>query len=731
MPPLPSASSRDHPHERLAGSIERVTFHSEQSGFCVLRVKVRGQRDLVTVVGTAASVSPGETIETQGQWVNDRQHGLQFRADQLKIVPPATLEGIEKYLGSGMLRGIGPHFARTLVQAFGETVFDVIESAPERLEALPGIGRTRRARISAAWAEQKVIREIMVFLQSHGVGSSRAVRIYKTYGDAAILTVSENPYRLALDIWGIGFKTADTIAQRLGIPHDSLLRARAGVRHALQVHSEQGHCAAAPEQLLGMASKLLDIPPPIIEQGIVDEEREDNLIREEALIYLTPLQRAEQGCAAHLRRLLRGPLPWGRIAVARALPWVETQTGLTLAPSQRAAITTLLESKVAVLTGGPGVGKTTLVNSLLRILRAKGVSVLLAAPTGRAAKRLTETTGQEAKTIHRLLEFDPSAYRFKRDAEHPLDAELLVLDEASMLDTVLMNQLLRALPESAALLIVGDVDQLPSVGPGAVLADLIASGVVPTVRLTEIFRQALSSQIIVNAHRINRGEVPRAPAKGETSDFYLIEAADAEDLAAKLYATVTQRIPQRFDFDPVEDIQVLTPMNRGGLGVQAINLALQQRLNPSAQLRVQRFGTTYAPGDKVLQRVNNYDKEVFNGDIGRIRAIDPEQSLVRVDFDDRLVEYDFSALDELSLAYAASIHKAQGSEYPVVVIPLAMQHYQLLERNLLYTGVTRGKQLVVLIAEPKALRIAVGRQQAQQRITRLTERLREERSSAG
>ncbi|WP_425473416.1 SF1B family DNA helicase RecD2 [Thiohalocapsa marina] len=482
--------------------------------------------------------------------------------------------------------------------------------------------------------------------------------------------------------------------------------------------------------MLGMASKLLDIPPPIIEQGIVDEEREDNLVREEALIYLTPLQRAEQGCAAHLKRLLRGPLPWGRIAVARALPWVEAQTGLTLAPSQRAAIATLLESKVAVLTGGPGVGKTTLVKSLLRILRAKGVSVLLAAPTGRAAKRLTETTGQEAKTIHRLLEFDPSAYRFKRDAEHPLDAALLVLDEASMLDTVLMNQLLRALPDAAALLIVGDVDQLPSVGPGAVLADLIASGVVPTVRLTEIFRQALSSQIIVNAHRINRAEVPRAPAKGETSDFYLIEAADAEDLAAKLYATVTQRIPQRLGFDPVEDIQVLTPMNRGALGVQAINVDLQQRLNPDAQPRVQRFGTTYAPGDKVLQRVNNYDKEVFNGDIGRIRAIDPEQSLVKVDVDGRLVEYDFSALDELSLAYAVSIHKAQGSEYPVVVIPLAMQHYQLLERNLLYTGVTRGKQLVVLIAEPKALRIAVGRRQAQQRITRLAERLREGWSSA-
>lgn len=623
-----------------------------------------------------------------------------------------------------MVKGIGPHFARKLVHAFGEAVFDVIESAPERLQELPGIGHKRREHIIAAWAEQKMIREIMVFLQSHGVGTARAVRIFKTYGDEAILKVTENPYRLALDIWGIGFKTADIIAQNLGIPRDSLLRARAGVRHALQVHSEEGHCAAAPQQLLGMASRLLEIPPAIIEQAMADEVSAGHLINEEHLIYLAPLQRAEQGCATHLQRLLHGSLPWGDIDVSRALPWVEAQTGLTLAPSQRAAIATLLASKVAVLTGGPGVGKTTLVHSLLRILHAKRVSVLLAAPTGRAAKRLTETTGHEAKTVHRLLELDPSTFRFKRDADHPLETDLLVLDEASMLDTLLMSQLLRALPDKAGLLIVGDVDQLPSVAPGTVLADLIDSGVVPTVRLTEIFRQALSSRIIVNAHRINRGDAPMAPLKGETSDFYLIEAGDAEDLAAKLYDTVTERIPRRFGFHPIEDIQVLTPMNLGRLGVRAINLELQQRLNPGAQPRLQRFGTTYAPGDKVLQRVNNYDKEVFNGDIGRILMIDPQQDRVTVDFDGRSIDYQTCELDELSLAYAASIHKAQGSEYPVVVLPLAMQHYQLLERNLLYTGVTRGKQLVVLIAEPKALRIAVGRRRAQQRITRLAQRLR-------
>ncbi|MFP4062769.1 MAG: ATP-dependent RecD-like DNA helicase [Halochromatium sp.] len=724
MPPPSPTHAADHPRERLSGSIERLTFHSEQTGFCVLRVKVRGQRDLVTVVGNAAAVSPGETIEALGQWVQDAKHGLQFRAERLQVILPGTREGIEKYLGSGLVKGIGPHFARTLVNAFGETVFEVIEQTPERLEELPGIGRKRRQQLTAAWAEQQVVREIMVFLQSHGVGTARAVRIYKTYGDAAILTVSENPYRLALDIWGIGFKTADTLAQSLGIPRDSPLRARAGVRHALQIWSEQGHCACEPEALLEQASALLEMPPSIIAQAIEDEVQAEHLVRDQDLLYLTPLYRAEQGCAAQLQRLLQGLPPWGRIEVDRALPWVETQTGLTLAPSQREALSTLLRSKVAVLTGGPGVGKTTLVNSLLRILQAKRVAVQLAAPTGRAAKRLQETTGGEAKTVHRLLEFDPSAYRFKRDADHPLAGDLLVLDEASMLDTVLMHQLLRALPDAAALLLVGDVDQLPSVGPGRVLADLIAAGVIPTVRLSEVFRQALSSKIVVNAHRIHQGQRPLAPAKGETSDFYLIEADDAEDLAGKLLASVTQRIPQRFGFNPREEIQVLTPMNRGALGAQALNLALQERLNPEAQPRLQRFGSTYAPGDKVIQRVNNYDKEVFNGDIGRIASIDAEAGLVVVEIDGRSVEYEASALDELGLAYAISIHKAQGSEYPVVVIPLAMQHSALLERHLLYTGVTRGRQLVVLIAEPKALRIAVGRQQANRRITRLAERLR-------
>ncbi len=711
--------------EHLTGTVERITFHSEESGFCVLRVKVRGRREPITVVGSAASVHPGEHIDCQGRWVNHLEHGLQFRAERLKTVPPSTLEGIEKYLASGMVKGIGPHFAKKLVHAFGEAVFDVIEQQPERLEELEGIGPKRRRQVVEAWAEQKKVREIMVFLQSHGVGTSRAVRIYKTYGDEAIAKVSENPYRLALDIWGIGFKTADTIARSLGIPQDSPIRARAGVRHALQVWSEQGHCAAPREKLVDLAVKLLAIPETVIDQAIDAELEEENLtadlVEGGSLIYLTPLHRAETGCAHQLQRLLAGSPPWGAID-PKAIPWVEEKTGLELSPSQRQALETLLSAKVAVLTGGPGVGKTTLVNALLRILRAKKVRTLLAAPTGRAAKRLSESTGQEARTVHRLLAFDPNARRFQHDETHPLETDLLVVDEASMLDVVLTHQLLKAVPDQAAVLFVGDVDQLPSVGPGAVLEDLIESGIVPTVSLTEVHRQARTSRIVTNAHRINRGQLPET-GRDPKSDFFLVPAADAEDLQAKLLHLVTERIPERFGFDPVEDIQVLTPMNRGGLGVRALNLELQRRLNPDSQPRVTKFGTTFAPGDKVIQQVNDYDKEVFNGDIGRIRAVDPEAGCVTVDFDGRAVVYDATELDELSLAYAVSIHKSQGSEYSVVVVPLALQHYLLLERNLLYTAITRGRKLVVVIAEDKALKMAVRNRKSKKRITRLAERL--------
>ena len=727
-----SPSSKNTTHadatlDRLQGSVERVTFHSEESGFCVLRIKVRGQRDLVTVVGSAAVVSAGEYVECEGLWSNDRQHGLQFKAQYLRVVPPSTLEGIEKYLGSGMVKGIGPHFAKKLVQSFGEAVFDVIEQEPDKLLELEGIGPKRKERVTQAWAEQKVVREIMVFLQSHGVGTARAVRIYKTYGEQAVERVRENPYRLALDIHGIGFKTADAISQRLGIPSDSLIRAQAGVRHMLQEIAGQGHCAAHLEKLRESTAQMLEVPEQLVETAIEAELAEENLIREtiegETALFLAPLYRSEKEVASHLVRLLEGDRPWREIDTRKAIPWVEEQTGLQLSPSQRQAVSDSVNGKVTVITGGPGVGKTTVVNSILKIVRAKGANVRLCAPTGRAAKRLSESTGIEAKTVHRLLEFDPKTMGFKHDQNAPLDADLVVIDEVSMMDVVLMNQLLRAVPDRTAVLFVGDVDQLPSVGAGAVLADIIASEAIPTVCLTEIFRQATSSKIIINAHRINQGRLPEKLKEKEASDFYFIQAGTPEEIHAKLMHVVTKRIPIRFNLHPINDVQVLTPMNRGGLGARSLNIDLQARLNPDRYPRISRFGWTYAPNDKVIQTVNNYDKEVFNGDIGRVTSIDEEEGLVIIDFDGRKVEYETGELDELSLAYATSVHKSQGSEYPAVVIPLAMQHYMLLERNLLYTAVTRGKKLVVVIGQMKAFATAVKRTGSMKRLTNLQQRL--------
>jgi len=736
------------PLENLHGSVERVTFHNENNGFCVLRVKVKGQRDLVTVVGKVASITPGEFIESSGQWVNDAQHGLQFKADELRAIPPSTLEGMEKYLGSGLIRGIGAHFAKKLVNAFGEQVFEVIEHDSERLLALPGIGHKRHTRLVAAWAEQKVVRQIMVFLQSHGLGTARAVRIYKTYGDNAVATVQANPYQLALDIHGIGFKTADQLAQRLGLPADSVLRAQAGLRHCLQEFSNDGHCACEQPILLEKTETLLDIPAAVITQALHSELAAENLLLVElentSCIYLPALYRAEQGVANHLQRLAQGSPLWLGIDPNKAIKWVENYSDIQLADSQQQAIRLALQHKVLIITGGPGVGKTTLVNSLLQILRAKHLAVTLCAPTGRAAKRLAESTGLKASTIHRLLEFSGEGGNFKHNADNPLTTDLVVVDETSMVDVVLMNQLLRAIPDHAGLLLVGDIDQLPSVGPGSVLADIIESAIIPTVHLTEIFRQAATSQIIVNAHRINRGLSPQLPnpapsaptlqikdtaahyattpaaASNEAQDFYLIPAETPEDIAAKLLYVVAERIPQRFGFDPIQDIQVLTPMQRGGLGARALNVALQEKLNPDAEPKINRFGWTFAPGDKVIQTLNNYDKEVFNGDIGQVQTIDSEENILLIRFDGREITYHSDELDELSLAYVTTIHRAQGSEYPCVVLPLAMQHYMLLERNLLYTAVTRGKSLVVIIGQQKALGMAVRTQKAGKRITHLS-----------
>ncbi|MDJ0864112.1 MAG: ATP-dependent RecD-like DNA helicase [Gammaproteobacteria bacterium] len=714
----------------LEGRVERVTFHSEATGFSVLRVKAPGRGELATVVGTTAVVHPGEQVQCEGGWVTDRTHGVQFKADVLRVIPPSTLEGIEKYLSSGMVRGIGPHFARKLVATFGREVFHVIEHEPERLTELAGIGAGRKKQITDAWAEHMVVRDIMVFLQSHGVGTARALRIYRTYGHQSVERVRANPYRLALDIRGIGFPTADSVARQLGVPTDSPARASAGVRHVLQQLAEQGHCAGRVCDVAKSAAELLDIDRSVTERSIETEVKHANLVTEaidgEPCLFLPALHHAEAEVASQLRRLSVGEVSWGIIDTRKAIPWAEARTQLSLSSSQRAAVAIAVQSKVAVITGGPGVGKTTVVNTIFAILRAKGAQLLLCAPTGRAAKRLSQSTGMEAKTIHRLLEFDPKSFDFKRNGEYPLDADLLVVDEASMVDITLMSKLLRSVPDQAALLLVGDVDQLPSVGPGAVLGDIIDCGAVPVARLTEVFRQAESSRIVVNAHRINQGLMPERTAASEsTRDFFLTTADGPDAVHRKLMQLLTERIPKRFGLDPVRDIQVLTPMNRGGLGARALNLELQQRLNPDSAPRVNRFGWSFAPGDKVIQTTNNYDKEVFNGDIGRIARVDPEQALVCIDYDGREVTYEAGELDELSLAYATTVHKSQGSEYPAVLIPLAAQHYMLLQRNLLYTAVTRGKQLVVIVAEPKAMAMAVRNGRANRRLTNLRNRLRD------
>ena len=712
----------DETREVLAGLVERVTFHNEENGFCVLRVKARGHKDLLTVIGHAASISAGEWVTASGVWQNDRTHGLQFRAQFLKTSAPTSIEGMEKYLSSGIIRGIGPVYAKRLIKAFSANVFDLIQTAPERLREVEGIGPRRAERIVAAWAEQKIVREIMVFLHSHGVGTSRAVRIYKTYGNDAVQVMSENPYRLAKDIRGIGFKTADAIAARLGIEKTAMIRIRAGISYALTEALNEGHCGLPVNELHTLAEKLLEVPAALIETAITLELGEGSIVRDSVesteCLFLAGLYRAEKAIGGRLLMLAAGKPPWPQIDAGKALDWLAARSDFALAESQKRAVELALTSKVLVITGGPGTGKTTIVNSILRILKAKQVELHLCAPTGRAAKRMSEATGLEAKTIHRLLEVDPKAGGFRKDQDNPLDTALLVVDEASMVDVPLMHALLKAVPNGAALLIVGDIDQLPSVGPGQVLADLISSGAVPVVRLTEVFRQAAQSRIVTMAHRINKGELPDFAKPDGDSDYYFIEA---EEPAAVILELVRERIPKRFGLDPIRDIQVLCPINRGGLGARSLNMELQKALNPPSADKIEKFGSTFAPKDKVMQIENDYDKEVYNGDIGFVTRNDVEEGQVFVSFDGREVAYDSGELDSLVLAYATTIHKAQGSEYPAVILPLATQHYAMLQRNLLYTGLTRGKRLVVIVGQKKAVAIAVRNVSGRRRWSKLRE----------
>ena len=712
--------------ETVTGSVESIVFRNDETGYTVCSVKTQGDGDrqydaVVTVVGSCAAIWEGEEIHAEGEWVRHPSHGQQFQAKTITCITPTSTEGIRRYLASGMIKGIGPKFAQRIVDHFGERTLEVIDKESGRLREVEGIGERRRKLIKESWTEQRDVREIMIFLQSHGIGTAKASRIYRQYGADAIAIVKRNPYRLCEDVWGIGFKTADAIALSVGIPHDSEVRARAGLIYTLQTESDEGHCFTPEPDLLLHAQALLDITVEILGDALSKEFEKGTLVKEEDRIYLRDLFRAETRVAASLTRLLDAPQPFAPIDATVAIPWAERKMGLNLAPLQREALRNAVTSKVSIITGGPGVGKTTIIRALTEIFGARKMDIRLAAPTGRAAKRMSEATGREAQTIHRLLKFNPSVGGFEFNIDNPLGGDCFILDETSMIDIRLMDQFLQALPDSATLILVGDTDQLPSVGPGNVLRDLIASGQVPCCRLDTIFRQDTSGLIVRNAHHVNHGE-PFETHTGD-SDFYFVETGDPEKIIARTVELMTNRIPVKFKLDPLADVQVLTPMRRNLLGTENLNSVIQTALNPSGPSLV-RGCTHFRVNDRVMQLRNNYDKEVFNGDIGFIKQVDAEDRALIVLFDGRPVRYAQSELDELVLAYACSIHKSQGSEYPAVIVLLHTQHFKLLQRNLLYTAITRGKRLVMVVGSSRAVNIAIKANQVRERRTSLRERLR-------
>ena len=711
--------------EKLRCVVERITFRNEQNGYSVLKCRAKGYNDLVAVVGLMPEVHVGSVLALEGSWRVDAKYGRQFTAETFEETLPATVYGIEKYLGSGLVKGIGPKFARAIVRQFGAETLNVIDDHPLRLREVPGIGETRIRRIRESWEAQKEIKNIMVFLQDHQVTTGHATKIYKTYGNDSIRVVQENPYRLADDIWGIGFRTADTIAQKMGFEKTKYVRLRSGVLYTLNRLAEEGHCYATREQLTKAGAALLEVEDALITMTLDEMIRARDVITEprpepEApVIYLPPFFYAESGAARRLTAIDRYP---AKISVPKEglAERISRLTGMTYDPVQMEAIERAAGSKVMILTGGPGTGKTTTTLGIIRAFQSSGARILLAAPTGRAAKRLSEATGLEAKTLHRLLEFKPPE-GYQRNEENPLEGDVLIVDESSMIDILLLYSLLKAVPEAMTLILVGDVDQLPSVGAGNVLRDLIDSGIFPVVRLTRIFRQAQKSRIITNAHRINQGQMPDL-RNGKESDFFFIEKEEPETAAREIVTLVKERLPRHYGVRP-EEIQVLTPMQRGVVGAVNLNQLLQEAINPGDG-GLKRGGFRFRAGDKVMQIRNNYDKEVFNGDIGTIAAVSPEDGELTIRFEGRDVVYDASELDELTLAYAVTIHKSQGSEYPIVVLPILMTHYVMLERNLIYTGVTRAKRVLVAVGTRKALYTAVRTVTATGRNTLLAERLR-------
>ena len=713
--------------DRLRCVVERVTYQNETNGYSVIKCRAKGYADLITVVGSMPEVHVGSVLTLSGEWTVNPKFGRQFTVSSFEETLPATVYGIEKYLGSGLVKGIGPKFAARIVRAFGAETLNVIEEDPDALLRVPGIGKLRVERIKKSWDEQKEIKNIMLFLQGHDVSTTHATKIYKTYGSDSIRVVKENPYRLADDIWGIGFRTADTIAEKLGVEKETAVRLRSGLLYTLNRLSDEGHCYARRDQLLKTGAELLAVQESVLPAVLDEMVRQDDVKTElidgedsapgETAVYLPPFWFAETGTAKRLKQIFSSP------ASVKVKPQgleerIRRVTGLNYDPAQMNAIRCAAGSKILILTGGPGTGKTTTTLGILTAFRQAGAKILLAAPTGRAAKRLSETTGMEARTIHRLLEFKPPE-GCQKNEQNPLEGDVLILDECSMIDIMLMYSLLKAVPDSMTLIFVGDVDQLPSVGAGNVLRDLIDAGVFPVVRLTKIFRQAAASRIITNAHRINRGRMPDL-SNGKQSDFFFLEEEDPETAAQEIVRLVKERLPRAYG---TRDIQVLTPMQRGAVGAANLNQVLQAALNADAA-GLRRGGTDYRLHDKVMQIRNNYDKEVFNGDIGTVCRVNTEDRELTVSFDGREVLYDVTELDELVLAYAATVHKSQGSEYPIVVMPVLMTHYVMLQRNLVYTGVTRAKKLMVMIGSTKALALAVRNVTVTRRNTMLKERLK-------
>lgn len=722
--------------ETLEGQLDRIVYFNDDSLYTVARLKVKGNPDLVTVVGQLGGVSPGEVLELSGVWEIHPKYGQQFKASACSVSLPAKVHGIQKYLGSGLIRGIGPEMAKRLVKRFGDKTLEVIEHRPEKLMGIEGIGKKRLEMIRKAWEDQREIRDVMIFLQGHGVSAGYSAKIFKQYGQNAIRVVRKNPYRLTTDIFGIGFIIADGIAGKVGVPKDSLIRAEAGILHVLEKMSEDGHVYGAYDDVMKRSRDLLETGHGVLESAfdnlvsskrIVVEDlgnQDGDAGKSEKAVYIKAFHTVERGLANRLKALLSVPVKSLKTDDKGIRRLLQKRLAILLSEGQWSALETTLSSKVSIVTGGPGTGKTTLVRAIIAVFEGAGKRILLAAPTGRAAKRLSEVTSREAKTIHRLLAYNHKSGGFQKNEENPLDADVVIVDEASMVDVFLMYHLVKAVPATAVLILVGDIHQLPPVGPGNVLRDMIDSRRVPAVYLTEIFRQARESLIIVNAHQINQGNFPAAPSSNRDTlkDYYFIEQDDPEKVLSTIRELCCVRIPDRFNLHPLSDIQVLSPMHKGIVGTANLNRVLQEALNKSSDM-IERMGRTFKRLDKVMQIRNNYTKDVFNGDIGTISEIDGKMQKLTVEYDGRPVDYDFAELDELVLAYAVSVHKSQGSEYRAVVLPVMTQHYVLLQRNLIYTGITRAKELVVLIGTKKAMAIAIRNDKPQRRLTRLAFRL--------